>query len=253
MVNNRESFPNRLEEFFNAPAGSPIFEVINGGVGYYAPQNYTGFLEKYLDLAPDVYVVVVYSGNDYLGALKYEVREERLRIPPRPAGYLERLENVRAPGPVSQALNQIYFFKAFPELRVQALDVTKRELEKIAVLCEANHIRLVVLLLPTKLDVEYETDGPRLDSAVATLELTPEDLAVNQRLTEKLAEWLAGRGVEHLDLLSRPKESNDLLFWTQDYHLSSAGHEWVARAFFDAHGTSFQRAAQTRLVDGGME
>ncbi len=241
VVNNRESFPNRLEEFLNARVGSGVFEVINGGVGYYSPQNYAGFLEKYLYLVPDVYVVVIYAGNDYLGALKHEVRGERLRIPPRPPGYLEQLEKVRAPGPVSQALNQIYFFKNYPELRVQALDLTKRELQRIAASCKADRIRLVVLLLPTKLDVEYETDGPRLDGAVATLGLTPEDLAVNRRLTEKLNEWLEGNEIEHLDLFSCPKQSDALYFWTQDHHLSSAGHEWVARVFFDTYASGLHR------------
>ena len=65
VVYNSESFPNLLESRLNADYGSERFEVINGGVGYYGPQHYLGFLRKYAFLRPDMFIVVVYSGNDF--------------------------------------------------------------------------------------------------------------------------------------------------------------------------------------------
>jgi hypothetical protein len=47
VVDNSESFPNRLEALLNSSGLGPTFEVINGGTGYYGPQHYSRFIEKY--------------------------------------------------------------------------------------------------------------------------------------------------------------------------------------------------------------
>jgi len=64
VVYNSESFPNVLEEKLNAASSSPRFEVINGGVGYYTFQNYSGFLRRHIDLQPDYFIATVYLGNE---------------------------------------------------------------------------------------------------------------------------------------------------------------------------------------------
>ena len=42
------------------------YQVINNGVGFYCPLNYLGVIKKYLYLAPDIYIVIVYGGNDFI-------------------------------------------------------------------------------------------------------------------------------------------------------------------------------------------
>ncbi|HSV43971.1 MAG TPA: hypothetical protein VLJ10_05390, partial [Candidatus Bathyarchaeia archaeon] len=59
IIDNSESFPHVLETLFNARAGVPRFEMINGGTGLYGTDEYVLFLKKFLFLKPDIYMVVL--------------------------------------------------------------------------------------------------------------------------------------------------------------------------------------------------
>ena len=50
----------------NLSSKKPTCEVINGGTGYYGPHNYSGFLQRFMFLRPNLYVVVFYTGNNFL-------------------------------------------------------------------------------------------------------------------------------------------------------------------------------------------
>jgi hypothetical protein len=59
VLNNSESCCATLENLLNQSYNDNIYEVINGGVGYYFPRNYLGIINKYLYLSPDIFIVIL--------------------------------------------------------------------------------------------------------------------------------------------------------------------------------------------------
>lgn len=114
VINNNESFPNVLETRLNSANPAFKFEVINGGVGYYGFEHYELFLHKYLFLKPDKYIVVIYTGNDFLDSAR--IVELKLQPIERPSAYAASLEKCIHEGITSQVMNQGYYFKTFPAM-----------------------------------------------------------------------------------------------------------------------------------------
>ena len=228
VVYNAESFPNLLEQKLNSTPGAPKFEVINGGTGYYTFQNYAGFFRKYLYLKPDYFIVTIYTGNDFMESIAAAVKAGQLTAPSTPFWY--RLKLRLAPAPlVSQALNQIIYFKAAPQMKEVALEIARRQLKEISDTCLQNNVRLVVVFLPTKLDVE---DRDRLREVKNSFGLTDAEANVNQDLKGALINWLVRQDVKYFDIAAYMSGNSDALFWEKDYHLNVRGHKLVSDALY---------------------
>lgn len=233
VVYNEETFPNQLEKMLNS--GHKNYEVLNGGVGYYGPQNYLGFLKKHLFLAPDFFYVAVYTGNDFLDGVRIESENNRLDIPVRPPDYfvnLWRLDD-EMPGMSGQAMNQIKFFKQFPDLKKKGLDIFRNSLTEIKKICLENNIGLMVLLIPTKLDAEPHSDSVRINKASSIMGFSEEDLGMNSLLTEELYKWLLSEKIEVVSISGEMKKREGEFFWKQDLHLNVEGHKVVAETIFE--------------------
>ena len=227
VVYNAESFPNILEDKLNSGSRSLRFEVINGGVGYYTFQNYAGFLRRHLDLKPDYFVVTVYLGNDFMEAIQLATKRGQIPEQPRPIWYRFRLW--RAAGPMlNQAGNQIVYFDTYPEMKTKALEIGHREFKDIKEVCLQHQIQLMVVLLPTKLDVEEKAKH----DAAGSLGLSEGQLELNQGLKRTLISVLEQEQVAYLDMTDYMKNQNFQLFWNQDYHLNDKGHRLVAQVLF---------------------
>ena len=235
VVFNAESFVNLIEACLGAGA-----EVLNGGHGYYSAHNYLGFYDWARELRPDVFVVALFSGNDFLDVLAHGEQTGALQVPDRPVGYRESLARIGTiqgepyAGP-GQGLNQAFFFRHFPHLERVSLMTVQRNLSELAERCRSDSTALLIVVLPTLLDVEWEHDGLRNRQAVDRLPLTPEQLAVNRRLSVGLMEWLAQEQIPHLDLLPAMLPAAGTLYWKRDHHLSLDGHRVVADAILERH------------------
>ena len=228
VVYNSESFANVLERLLNSNSSSSKFEVINGGAGYYTFQNYSGFLRKYIDLRPDQFIVTIYTGNDFLEAISTARKSGQVRLPMTPIWQRLKLRSVPA-APVGQVLNQIVYFKSYPEMKEVALGIAESELSKIKKVCAEEQIGLLVLLLPTKVDVEGQAT---VDAQTAKFDLTETELSVSRELGQTLSKWMEKNDMKHLDLTEYMRSSADKLYWIEDYHLSSNGHSLVAELIF---------------------
>jgi lysophospholipase L1-like esterase len=227
VVYNAESFPNVLEEKLNAGSSSPRFEVINGGVGYYTFQNYAGFLRRHIDLQPDYFIVTVYLGNDFMEAIQFATK--RGLIPAQTRSWWYGLRLWRAPGPMlSQAGNQLVYFDTYPEMKAKSLEIARQEIRDIQDICLQSNIQLLVVLLPTRLDVEEKA---RRDAA-NNLRLTDAQMDLNQSLKRTLIDDLGQAHVSYLDLTDYLRGAKSPLFWNQDYHLNDKGHALVADTLF---------------------
>lgn len=235
VVENSESFPNLLEALLSATESGARHEVINGGVGVYGPRHYLGFLRKHLGLRPDVYIVVVYAGNDLVDALSTAEREGRVRTPRRSRDYYAALEAgmARDKGLVWQALNQAFLFHRYPPLVAQALEMAQRPLLEIQRICAREAIRFIVVLLPTRLDLRVTPDPYIASLMEEVFQMTWGLGAVNLDAGRQLLRVLEDHGVETLDVLPAFRRSAGKLFWSADSHLGLEGHQVLARAVFE--------------------
>jgi len=236
VVYNSESFPNQLEYLLNRGEKNPRYECINGGVGSYGPQNYSGFLKRFLYLKPDVFVVVLYTGNDFLDTFYIEENSGRLKTPLRTPGYHDKLleaDKVLS-GSVAQSLNQIFFFKTYPGLMGKAVEITAAHIEIINQICQDNKIKLLIVLLPTKLDIESDTDRERIMAASEILQLSGKDFGITRQLTGLLISRLTEKRINYIDLFAPMKKKLRQLYWKKDHHLSSRGHRVIARIIYNS-------------------
>jgi lysophospholipase L1-like esterase len=234
VVSNPETFVSVAERI--AIESGQALEMLNGGVGYYGPQNYRGFLERFLPLRPDIFVVALYTGNDFIDALRIESENRRLTLPERPPNYFGNLAQLedKAPAYAGQVLNQALLFKAFPELTHVARELTQEAFTRIHEICERERIRLLVLLLPAKTDVEPDTDAETTSLAVRLARLSPAEAGIGNDLAQEIANWLDERGIAYLDLREPLSSEPDELYWRSDLHLNHAGHGVVGRLLAEA-------------------
>ena len=242
VCNNRESFANLAEAELRRRAGDEAAErrerfdpesidVLNAGKGTFSFFNYLGLLERRLDLRPDVFVVTVYGGNDFEEVLWpwHDYGNDG----PRPAGsapYADRIEAARQINgrPLSQALVSVKLFSAYPAEQDVAVRAGAAVMEQIRDLCRERGIRLIVLYLPSWPDIEPTLPSLKLRKLLEALELTPEALAVTDRLADR---WLAKQkelGIETIDLRPAFKASKTSAYWTADWHINLVGHRIVA-------------------------
>lgn len=232
VIHNSESFPNVLEDSLSKAFLDKKVEFLNAGNGYYGPQNYWGCLKYYSNLKPGAFIVALYTGNDYMDAVRIEAENGRMKVPERPESYYYDLWELdeKMPGFTGQILNQVKFFKTYPAYRDSALKVTHEYLGKIKAYCDSTNLDFMVVLVPTKLDVEPGLDSARIDTAYQIMKFTDADLKANESLIDETIKWLTSNGVEYVDMREPLKVAEDELYWKADLHINHRGHAEIAKA-----------------------
>ncbi len=229
VVPNRESFTNVLETLLARGDPSSV-EALNAACGGYSVYNYLGVLEKYLPLDPDVFVMAIYGGNDFEGAVTW-YRYFRRLPPARGDAQFDRDQEaarlVSVPA-VAQALRQLAFFHRFPEERELGLAAGREVVLEAERLCRANGIRFLCAYLPSVLEVQPELARDELARTAKAYGLPPEALAEAAELGSTFVEFLRESGVEFVDLRPALAASTEPAYWRTDLHLNTHGHRLVA-------------------------
>ncbi|MEM6724373.1 MAG: hypothetical protein AAF598_10070 [Bacteroidota bacterium] len=216
VVNNSESFPNLLEQQIEG------LTAHNGGTGFYTFQNYSGFYEKYRSLNPDLFLITVYTGNDFIETYLYNQENRNAWTSLQTFWYRIRKKIVKRQTGImsSQASAQALFFKMYPKKKAQVVQQATEHLKNILQACTNDSVELQVLLLPTQLDVDPKRR--------AKLKWSEADLNINRQITLDLMDQLDTLGIPYIDLLPGFQETPEGLFWNRDQHLSVKGHTRVA-------------------------
>ena len=202
--------------------------------------QYLLFINKYAFLKPDVYIVCIYTGNDFLDASS--ILEAKEGILERPAGYLRSLRNCNLnDGAISQIMNQIYYFKTFPKMKGKVVKYVLELILEIKTYCKKRNIDLIVAFLPSKADVEWESDAEALVKVKNCLKISAADLRVNRELTQELARGARINNINFIDLYTFMKDGQEELYWKRDYHLSDQGHKLVAEKMYEQYRGYFVR------------
>ena len=248
VCKNSESFANQTEGGLRRRAltqsrkrGEEFdlnsIEVLNAGKGGYSFFNYLGVLERNLDLAPDIFVVAIYGGNDFeesLSAWHYYFNEGK-----RPAGVEFYAEEVKAAeqvyrGALSQSMLSVKYFDVHPEQKAIAIEAGAQVFEQTKALCLERGIRLLVLYLPPRQDIEPGNPQLRLEGLLKALNLKPEALENTQEMAGALLKRLAALGIETIDMRPAFRQAAESLYWKADWHINLAGHRVIAGALIDA-------------------
>jgi hypothetical protein len=229
LVENAESFVTRLEELLEQRGRS--VECLNAGVGGTGPHHYLGTLRANLDLSPDVFVAMVYAGNDFTDALFLADRfTGRRPVGPPPEDYFPPLEAAMRrwhTSLVGNSFNQAYRYKALPEEEALALFEVVAVCGEMATLCEERGIAFAVTVIPTKPEVDRD-DEETIGQVLEALDLVEADLEVNTRLRTGLVAALRRKGLTVIDPTARLQASGTPLYWRKDHHLNVAGNALLA-------------------------
>ena len=222
VINNHESFPSLLENHLNSKFPTIKTEVLNGGVGFYSFVNYAGLYKKFKFLKPDVFIVSVYTGNDFIEAILYDPGNKK--ILPALQTFWYRLAKlvfqIKTNLASTQSTNQLLFFKLFPSKEDIALTIAKKYFLEINQLCLQNNTKLLVVFLPTKIDAEknfrqnLETKSGWNDTVLNT----------SKNLTTRLNNWLKKQNIRSINTVPNLSDNPLKLFYDSDQHLNVNGH-----------------------------
>jgi hypothetical protein len=232
LKHNTESFVNIWEEKLNASDSISQYNCMNGGVGYYTFRNYDGFLKKYKDLKPEIFLINVFTGNDFREAAIFE--DDRTSISNVYKSLWMQIRrkfqsDAQKSIPYNQGLEQTLFFESFPNEKERTMEISKQYLLQIKELCKKENIRLIVTLLPSKLDV-----NPTFRKEVQLLhKLDDETMNTNQELTKTFTNFLIEQQIEYFDLKPILQNTTEKVYWDQDLHINPNAHRIIGEFLFE--------------------
>ncbi|MCP3914052.1 MAG: hypothetical protein GY711_00675 [bacterium] len=228
-----ETFTHLLEVNLAQGLGAEHVETLNAALGGYDPYNYLGVLESFRALEPDVFVVVVFGGNDFYGLLKLQ-RFFHRRPPAKQTPHSrEPLLKAFKRGVVGQELSQVVHFLNNPEDEAICGGTLMAITEGIAARCRERGVELLCVYLPPPSRGQPELHAQKFAEALASIGVGPEALAVSDRIGDRWLASLEDAGIEALDLRPEFAASQEDLYWSTDYHLDLAGHRLVGRILAD--------------------
>lgn len=230
VCRNSDGFPAALGSFLTNAKPDRAVEVLNAGVGGYNPYNYLFALEKYAELKPDVFVVVIYGGNDFSGMMTLQRYYER-RPPPAMQPYtVDRfLRQEGCPkGMVPQEMAQVMYFLNNPDDEQVAIDTMNAISAEIVRRCRALGVKPLFVYLPPASVGQPATFAVQLELAVAALELQRRAVGVSDRIADAWLAFLGKKQVLAVDLRPTFRASKTRFYWLADFHINVAGQRAAA-------------------------
>ncbi len=140
-------------------------------------------------------------------------------------------------GCTGQSLGQAYWFKHHPadvELCLSSLEELLRRFKSET---DQAGIQLILMVLPTKLQVEPETDSSRTRETAEILGLGEADLQLERHLGAETVRIGRQLNIETIDLAplltEHHRETGEILYYRTDWHLNAKGHRILAQCLYD--------------------
>ena len=245
VCTNPESFANVLEAALREQAQARAaqlsssfdpnwIEVLNSGRGGYSFCNYYGVLARFLelDLAPDVFVVAIYGGNDFEEALNPHYVVHGGQRPPGKALYLPQVRGARRlhAGALAQGLLSAKYFAVQPAQKEVATASALEWFDRILELAKSRGIELIVAYIPPWFDAAPSMLRVPLEKLMTSLELDVSALGSSNEIASSVIDQLRARGVDVLDLRPEFSAAGAPAYWQADLHISLIGQQIVAEA-----------------------
>ncbi|MBI5434643.1 MAG: SGNH/GDSL hydrolase family protein [Planctomycetes bacterium] len=239
--NNRETFCQRLEDALRTERAGETIEVLDAGICGFSFYNYLGALQRFLPEKPDACIVAFYPGNDFVGMVRMRHFYARTVPPPRTREYWEQISRAgkASSSGVANALNQLLYFRAYPEELEPAFEEAVRVSREIQRVARERSIELLFVCIPVAFPPD-DLEASELNAIWKELGLSNDDLEHFQRLTARFEARLRELGIEVLDLREHFGERlSD--FYYSDLHVDVRGQELVARVLLPRVRTWLER------------
>jgi hypothetical protein len=222
MVSTVENFCTLLEDSL-LKLKQPV-EILNAGTGNYSFVNYEGLIQHYLYLKPSEYVVMIYTGNDFVENMMYEyhwynpvqsLRQFRARLGWR-YQYPMMYNN--------QSLAQVLYFTLYPNQKELSVAKTFNALHFIDSVCKKNGIAFTVGLIPADFDLDLMYQK-RIQQAYG---FSDADLKINRWFARSVTDFCRQNSIPVYDLYDGMLQVKDTLYFPKDHHLNVKGNRVVA-------------------------
>jgi lysophospholipase L1-like esterase len=256
VVENPQSFPHQAERMLDSSGVKA--ELINAGIGHTSVYQQSLHLRRLLYLNPDAVVFTLYAGNDYMEILwkhlpHLAVEADRVveepalerpmtdqwidhsiilrvlrRLDTRPRARAERRNRYA----MWQSLAQAELFQREPNKFDTAAQLHRHVFGDLKRLAAAGRFRLLMVILPTKYQVEYASCAEDFQEMEALLDLDSTlswDDRVRRDLRAALDEHAIPYYDAHDDFRRQAGAGGPLLYWNADHHLSEEGHALLGR------------------------
>jgi len=251
VCDNSENLTAVLEASLREQHAGRAIEVLNAGCGFYTFYQYLGVLERCLVLEPDVFVVVVFGGNDFLEVCRLRHYFQRTERQKPDLDYWSRLKAfhraVDGAGPwMSQGLSQLFYFAEMPEEERLALEATELAVKEIVELCRANDITPVFAYVPPMWDVQLERYDPEFPRLREEIGLGERGLAGAEPCAQVLSRVLDDLDVPLADLRPAFRAADEKLYWDTDQHINVRAHALVAESLMPLVEPAARAVLETR-------
>jgi len=239
---NQESCTFVLGELLAGANPGRSIEVLNAGAGAHNLFNYLGTFERFAYLKPDIYVVVVYGGNDFSASMLLDrYFRKRPAFKTRPHMFEQQDMRAAAGSLLPQELSQDVYFSNNPDDLPLAVELACAFSVELHALCEAQGTELLFVYLPPPTQAQPQHFQDELDDLMSSARMDPKWLGSSSRIADQWLSFLDDRGFECIDLRESFRESEACLYWRTDHHLNVAGHERLGRAVFDRLAEHYPR------------
>jgi hypothetical protein len=229
-----ESFVNLLEVGLALERAGEVVESLNAGVGGFNLYNYVGMFERLAHLAPDLYVVVVYGGNDFSGAANLQCYFERRPPPASRARVLtRRVESPEVLSLGSQELFQEAYFADNPSAVEASVDLACSISVELERQCAETGSALLFVYLPPPARAQPAHYRKTARTFLHQAGLKTLELGVSDRIADRWLTFLGARDIPAVDLRPYFRRANEPLYWRTDHHLNLAGHQLVAEILYE--------------------
>jgi hypothetical protein len=234
VCSHAEAFPNVLEATLWAERTGQVVEVLNAGVGGSTLHNYVGMFERLRHLAPDVFVVVVYGGNDFSAAVSIERYFARRGAgEARFAAFRKRLKSAAVESLGAQELFQDFYFEHNPGDEAVAIDLVCSMAVELERQCGDAGTALLLVYLPPPSRAQPALYGETARRFLGQAGLKNMRLGVSDRIADAWFAFLAERGLAAVDLRPYFRNVSEPLYWRTDHHLNVAGQQFVAEVLYE--------------------
>jgi hypothetical protein len=232
LCNNDESFANLLEARIAKERAPKTVEVLNAALGGYTFHNYLGTLLRFRAFHPQVFVVAVFGGNDFVELLPLDFHFEH-----RPWCTFSEEAHARRDAALEisrdamgQGLNAADSFRAWPH---EAPAMVSRAIALCGELSRAaaqQGAKTIVVFIPAPFDFAWRRFPGRAADARAALGLSDADMRINRQMGASFLAGLEGTGARVLDMRPIFEREPDPPYYLVDHHLDLRGHVLIADA-----------------------
>lgn len=228
-------FPELLERRFANLEEFGDVQVVNAAHGAYSLFHYFGTLELFLakELRPDVFIVSVFAGNDFMDSLMlwdFFAGRKLSRLDQERSRHITNAERAMR-HPYGQGLTTVVYFREFPEREASALTCAQELLTQIRERCAEADVELLVVLIPAPLELPGACDWDLVQRTMVYQGLESQDLEVVSRLRTALGDWLRAADIAHVDLLPILGAHGGRRF-DATFHIDSTSHRLAADVLF---------------------